>query len=77
MVSHDAAQRHKARLRFAHRMAKELREEGMEELKKAKAFHDTLEAAYHPYVDFHGVDALIRQETDRLTGYLSLPQFGR
>jgi hypothetical protein len=75
MASHDVAQRHKARLRFAHRMARELREEGMEELRRAKSAHDALESAYHPYVDFAGVDALVRQETERLTGYLSLPQF--
>jgi hypothetical protein len=56
-------------------MARELREEGMEELRKAKVFHDALEAAYHPYVDFAGVDQLVRQETDRLTSYLSLPRF--
>ncbi|MBR6208639.1 MAG: hypothetical protein IKQ69_06535 [Oscillospiraceae bacterium] len=35
-------------------------------LRKAKDLHDRLEALYRPYVDFSAVDALIREQLERL-----------
>lgn len=68
----DAAhyKRFKARLRFSARVAGALREEGLEALKEAKAAHDQLEAVYHPYVDFDGVNRLVREEIRRIESYL-------
>ena len=60
----------KARIRFQHRMAALLREEGMQALREAKANHDKLEAVYNPYVDFDGVRALAALEGGRLLSYL-------
>ena len=37
-----------------------------ETLAQAKALHDELEAVYHPYVDFAGVDALAEEHIRRL-----------
>lgn len=56
----------RARVRFGRRMARALTEEGMEALAQAKANHDLLEAVYHPYVDFEGVEALARREWERI-----------
>ncbi len=60
----------KARLRFQAKMTELLREEGVEALREAKAGHDALEAALHPYVDFDGVQALAAIEAGRLLSYL-------
>ena len=35
-------------------------------LREAKSLHDRLEALYRPYVDFSAVDALIRDQVERL-----------
>ena len=39
-------------------------------LREAKSSHDALEAVYHPHVDFDGVAALAREETNRILGYV-------
>ena len=59
----------RARVRFARRMTETLREEALAALREAKASHDALEAVYHPHVDFDGVAALAREETNRILGY--------
>ena len=59
----------RARVRFARRMTETLREEALAALREAKASHDDLEAVYHPHVDFDGVAALAREETNRILGY--------
>lgn len=58
------------KLKLQNRMAKMLREEGVANLKQAKAFHDQLEAVYNPYVDFDGVRAVAALEAGRLLSYL-------
>ena len=60
----------RARIRFGRRMSRALTEEGMEALAQAKASHDLLEAVYHPYVDFDGVEALARREWARIEAQL-------
>ncbi len=60
----------KARLKFQAKMVASLREEGIEALQEAKAGHDALEAALHPYVDYEGVGALAALEAGRLLSYL-------
>ena len=65
----DALSEHK-RLKLQVRIAKALREEGVSNLKQAKAFHDRLEAVYNPYVDFDGVRAVAALEAGRLLSYL-------
>ncbi|MBR3560515.1 MAG: hypothetical protein IKN81_03135 [Oscillospiraceae bacterium] len=59
----------RSRLRFAGRMERSLRDEAMEALRRAKAEHDELEAAYNPCVDFEGVYALAAEEARRLLTY--------
>ena len=61
---------HKSRLRFMQRIARTLREEGIEALRDAKAAHDALEAVYHPNVDFDGVEACTAKELERIESYL-------
>ena len=60
----------KSRLKFQARMTAALREEGVEALQEAKAGHDALEAALHPYVDYEGVQTLAALEAGRLLSYL-------
>lgn len=60
----------RSQLRFSMRMAAILRAEAIEALQEAKKAHDALEAVYNPYVDFHGVEALSREETARILSYL-------
>lgn len=60
----------KSRLKFQAKMVAALRDEGIEALQEAKAGHDALEAALHPYVDYEGVSALAALEAGRLLGYL-------
>ena len=57
-------------LKLQTRMAKSLREEGVANLRHAKAFHDQLEAVYNPYVDFDGVRAVAALEAGRMLSYL-------
>ena len=45
-------------LRFSRRVEEELKAQAVRELEKAKAGHDRLEAFYHPFVDFEGVEKL-------------------
>ena len=70
MVEESCRRENRARLRFAARMARELREEGIAALGEAKASHDALEAVYRPHVDFEGLDRLLARELERLEGYL-------
>ncbi len=56
----------KARLRFTGRVERALRDEAVEALRRAKAEHDALEAAYNPCVDFDGVYTLAAAEAKRL-----------
>lgn len=52
----------KAHLRLLRRLCRELEQEAVKALAAAKAAHDTLEALYHPYVDFAAVAALAERE---------------
>lgn len=52
------------------RMMRELREEGISNLRQAKVAHDHLEAVYNPYVDFDGVRGTAALESGRLLSYL-------
>ncbi|MBQ5739406.1 MAG: hypothetical protein IIV78_03240, partial [Oscillospiraceae bacterium] len=52
----------KAHLRLLRRLCRELEQEAVKALAAAKAAHDTLEALYHPYVDFAAVSALAERE---------------
>ena len=70
MVSPSHYKRCKSRLRFIRRMEDSLRQEGIEALREAKRCHDALEAVYHPYVDFAGVEELTNWELMRLEAYL-------
>ena len=70
MVDPQYRKRWKGRISFLKRMAKTLREEGIEALKEAKKAHDALEGAYRSHVDFDGVGSLIFDETKRIESYL-------
>lgn len=52
LVEKGAWQEGRSFLRLSNRVAEELLAEGVEHLAQAKAHHDTLEALYHPHVDF-------------------------
>ena len=60
----------KARCRFYRRMHGLLLEEGVENLRAAKASHDKLEKVYNTTVDFGGVYALAEREWDRIARWL-------
>lgn len=64
----DMAERKKLKLQT--RLAGELREEGIANLRQAKAAHDQLEAVYNPYVDFDSVRTRAALEAGRLLSYL-------
>lgn len=61
----------RARMRFEMRMITLLRKDGIAALREAKSFHDKLESAYNPYVDFDGVRALAALETSRLLSWMA------
>jgi len=61
MVDKDLLKSNKPKLRFANRIANDLIEDGIHELEKAKAWHDDLEALYHPYVDFTAVNKISKK----------------
>ena len=69
MAEAELSRADKARLRLLKRMERELRQEAVEALSRAKAEHDALEAAYNPCVDFDGVYALAAEEAERLATY--------
>ena len=52
----------------AQRIQDELIDLACHSLHKAKAFHDDLEAVYHPYVDFEGQNELCQLHIDYLLG---------
>lgn len=57
-------------LRLSNRVAEELLAEGIEHLARAKAFHDDLEALYHPHVDFTRAKEMAARTAEEI---LSLP----
>lgn len=63
IADRELLKEHRSKLRFASRMADELMKDGIRELRGAKAFHDQMEALYHPHVDFKGVDKLTGELT--------------
>ena len=69
MATERLSRSEKAKLRFAGRIERALRDEAAEALRCAKTEHDALEAAYNPCVDFDGVYALAAQEAQRLLAY--------
>lgn len=60
MADKEILKRNRAKLRFAYRISAELMEDGIQELKQAKAFHDEMEAIYHPFVNFAGVNKMTK-----------------
>jgi hypothetical protein len=60
MADKEVLKRNRAKLRFAYRIANELTEDGIKELKQAKAIHDEMEAIYHPFVNFSGVNKMTK-----------------
>lgn len=69
MAAERLTRSEKAKLRFMGRVERSLRDEATAALRRAKAEHDALEAAYNPCVDFDGVYALAAEETRRLLSY--------
>jgi hypothetical protein len=70
MAEKELLKTNRAKLRFAYRIANELDEDGIQELKGAKAFHDEMEAIYHPFVNFAGVNKVTKsliEEIEQLT----------
>lgn len=61
LIQREAWKIHRNELRFAWRIADELTEDGLRELRHAKALHDEMEAVYHPHVDFSIVDQMVDQ----------------
>lgn len=70
MIDPGYYKRYKSRLKFSARVAAALREEGLEALREAKAAHDSLEAVYHPHVDFAGVSQCAGEELRRIMASL-------
>lgn len=66
MAETNLTRAQKAKLRFAARIERALRDEAVEALDRAKRAHDELEAIYNPFVDFAGVCGLAEQEAQRL-----------
>lgn len=60
MADKELLQTKRNKLRFAGRIADGLTEDGMLQLKAAKAAHDEMEALYAPHMDFRGVDKLTK-----------------
>lgn len=56
MVEEELAKRNRARLKFSRRVSGALLEEGIDSMAAARKEHDELEALYHPFVDFSGVE---------------------
>lgn len=60
MVDKEEMKANRAKLRFSNRIASELLADGIAELQKAKKYHDEMESAYHPFVDFEGVNRVTK-----------------
>jgi hypothetical protein len=60
----------RARLRLENRITRLLREEAADALHSAKIARDALRAAYAPYVDYDGIQALAAMETGRLLSWM-------
>ena len=69
MIDSEHLKQWKGKVKFTKKMAAMLRWEGIEYLCNAKDEHDKLESLYHPGIDFVGLNALIEQEIDRISGY--------
>lgn len=61
LVEKDAWKAHRNELRFAWRIADELVEDGLRELRRAKELHDQLEELYHPHVDFTKMERMAEE----------------
>lgn len=64
----SALRGHLTELEGLQRAARAKYAEAYAALAEAKALHDQLEAVYHPFVDFVGVDALAEKHLRRLLG---------
>ena len=60
MADEQLLKQHKGKLRFLRRVAEELRQEGIAQLRHGKEIHDEMEAVYRPFVNFKGADKLTR-----------------
>ncbi|MBP1757883.1 MAG: ATPase [Firmicutes bacterium] len=69
IADRELLKEHRSKLRFSNRMADELVKDGIRELRGAKAFHDQMEALYHPHVDFKGVDKLTAELTREILSF--------
>ena len=58
----------RAKRRQTRQMARTLLEDAMDELRRAKALHDELEAVYRPHMDFAALDDFTGQTLRRLFG---------
>ena len=69
MVAPEYLKRWKGKLKLMQKVIRTLHREGIELLRTAKEEHDRLEALYHPYVDFDGINQLTEQEIQRIASY--------
>lgn len=66
LVSSDALRQHRSELRRREKLCTELMDTSVFYLKKAKEYHDMLELAYHPYIDFPALTEFTEQEISTL-----------
>ncbi len=66
LIEKEAWKVHRNELRFAWRIADELIEDGLRELRRAKERHDQLEELYHPHVDFAKMERMADQLAEEI-----------
>lgn len=72
MLEREELKLTRPKLRFSKRIAWELTADAIRELEKAKALHDEMEAVYHPFVNFKGIDRLTKELLEEIKA-LPLP----
>ena len=66
LIPAEMLKEHRPELKRSEKLYYALMAEGVNWLKKAKEYHDLLEKAYHPHVDFQALNAFCDSEIERI-----------
>lgn len=66
LIPAESLKAHRPELRRAEKLYSALVDEGVNWLKRAKEYHDLLEKAYNPHVDFEALNAFCGSEIERI-----------